>query len=237
MLWIYRNYPLVTEQFARRRPYKRSKENRKAVKGFLAENWRLKWACRLSQMLIEFSEKILKRSPTKKTVEPLLKDEHKAQRKKFANWARKKFQKEHTMRIFFLMKKCLILTISITVKMIVYGPLIGRKQIGEVDKNNNESLHKKVMVWLAVCLEGVAPLALFEKGTLDHHRYIKEVLPVALRYSNSKYRNNWTFQQDNGIPHTHQETQEWCSQHFPLFIDKDTWPTKSPDLNPLDYCI
>ena len=35
------------------------------------------------------------------TVEPLLKDEHKAQWKKFTNWARKKFQKENTMRKFF----------------------------------------------------------------------------------------------------------------------------------------
>ena len=50
---------VVTEQFARRRPYKRSKENQRAVKGFLAENWRLKWTC-LSQVLIEFSGKILK---------------------------------------------------------------------------------------------------------------------------------------------------------------------------------
>ena len=55
---------------------------------------------------------------------------------------------------------------------------------------------------------------------------------MALRYGNS-----WIFQQDNGTPHTHQETQEWCSQHFPSFIDKDTWPVNSPDLNPLDYCI
>ena len=75
------------------------------------------------------------------------------------------------------------------------------------------------------------------KKTLDHHRYIKEVLPVALRYGNSKFGNNWTFQQDNGTPHTQQKTQEWCCQHFPSFIDKDKWPANSPDLNPLDYCI
>ena len=36
---------------------------------------------------------------------------------------------------------------------------------------------QKVMVWS----ESVAPLVLFEKGTLDHRRYIKEVLPVTLR--------------------------------------------------------
>ena len=39
--------------------------------------------------------------PHKETVGPLLKDEHKAQWKKFANWARKKFRKEDTMRILF----------------------------------------------------------------------------------------------------------------------------------------
>ena len=93
------------------------------------------------------------------------------------------------------------------------------------------------MVWLGVCSEGVASLVLFEKGTLGHHRYIKEVLLVSLRYGNSKFGNNWTFQQDNGMPHTHRKTQEWCSQHFSSFIDKDTWPANSPDLNPLDYCI
>ena len=62
------------------------------------------------------------------------------------------------------------------------------------------------MVRLAVCLESVASRVLFEKDTLDHHHYIKEVLSVVLRYGNSKVGNNWTFQQDNGTPHTHQET-------------------------------
>ena len=93
------------------------------------------------------------------------------------------------------------------------------------------------MVWLAVYSEGFALLVLFEKGTLGHHRYIKKVLPVALPYGNSKFGNNWTFQQDNGTPHTHQETQDWCCQHFPSFIDKDIWSANSPDLNSLDYCI
>ena len=39
--------------------------------------------------------------PYKKPVEPLLKDGHKAQRTKFANWVRKKFRKEDKMRILF----------------------------------------------------------------------------------------------------------------------------------------
>ena len=112
--------------------------------------------------------------------------------------------------------------------MIVYGSLIGRKQIGEVEKTERK-VCRKVIVWLAVCSEGVTLLVLFEKGTLDHHRYITEVLPVDLRYENSKFGNNCTFQQDNGIAHIHRETQEWCCQHFPSLIDEDTWPANSPD--------
>ena len=73
-----------------------------------------------------FSNAYRNLSPTKKTVEPLLKDEHKAQRK------RKSFEKKNS---FFPMKKR---SVSITVKMIVHGPLIERKQIGEVEKKNNK---------------------------------------------------------------------------------------------------
>ena len=76
----------------------------------------------------------------------------------------------------------------------------GKKQQGK--------FAEKVMVWLVVCLEGIMSLVLFEKGTLDYHRYIKGVLSVALRYGNSQFGNIWTFQQGNGTAHTHQEAQE-----------------------------
>ena len=82
----------------------------------------------------------------------------------------------------------------------------GKKQQGKFPQ--------KVMAWLVVYSRGVGPLILFEKGTLDHHHYIKEVLFIALRYGNIKFGNNWTFQQDNGIAHTYQEAQEWCSDIF-----------------------
>ena len=40
-------------------------------------------------------------SPGEVPQESVLKDEYKVQRKRFANWTRKKFRKEDTMRIFF----------------------------------------------------------------------------------------------------------------------------------------
>ncbi|CAF1528429.1 unnamed protein product, partial [Adineta ricciae] len=96
---------------------------------------------------------------------------------------------------------------------------------------------QKLMVWLGVCSKGVSPLVIFEKGTVDHDRYIKEVLPIALKYGNKVFGNDWVFQQDGAKPHTHGKTQDWCAENFPSFIDKDHWPPDSPDLNPLDYCI
>ena len=120
--------------------------------------------------------------------------------------------------------------------MIAYGPLIGRKQVRKVEKTATKVSTKSSGMVSRMLRRRCTP-ALFEKGTFDHHRYIKKVLPVALLYGKSKFGNNWTFQQDNGTPHIHQETQEWCSQHFPSFIDKDTWPANSPNLNPSNYCI
>ena len=69
---------------------------------------------------------------------------------------------------------------------------------------------QKVMVWLGVCSKGVSPLVIFEKGTLDHARYIEEVLPVALKYGNKVLGNEWIFQQDGARPHTHVKPQQWC---------------------------
>ena len=123
--------------------------------------------------------------------------------------------------------------------------------------HQKKTFPEKVMVWLGVCSKGVSPLVIFEQGsffimhlievqffyyafnqgTVDHDRYIKEVLPVALKYGNHVFGNDWTFQQDGARPHTHRLTQQWCHDNFPAFIDKDHWPPNSPDLNPLDYCI
>ena len=66
---------------------------------------------------------------------------------------------------------------------------------------------------------------------------MKQVLPVALKYSNNMFEDDWTFQQDGTRPHIHENSQEWYTKNFPSFINKDHWPPSSPDLNPLDYCV
>ena len=169
--------------------------------------------------------------------EPMLTDEHKVKRIQFANWIRTNFRKEDTMKILFSDEKMF----DIDGVYNSQNDRIWAVSRSEADikggTRQKRKFPQKVMVWLGVCSKGVSPLIIFEKGTVDHERYIKEVLPVALKFGNDMFGNDWTFQQDGAKPHTHAKSQEWCTKNFPSFIDKNHWPSNSPDLNPLDYCI
>ena len=112
------------------------------------------------------------------------------------------------------MRRCSTLMEFITLSMIEYGQLIVKLQIPKVVSGKSENFRKKVTVWLGVCSKGVSCLVIFEDRTMDHDRYIKEVLPVALNIClepielSSKTMQRHTF-------------MEWCVKYFPCFIDKD----------------
>ena len=40
-----------------------------------------------------------------------------------------------------------------------------------------------------------------------------------------------------GIAHGSRMTQRWIQAHIPAFISKEEWPSRSPDLNPLDFSV
>ena len=52
---------------------------------------------------------------------------------------------------------------------------------------------KNVLTWLGVYSKGVSLLVVFEEGTVDHERYIQEVLPVALKFGNDTLGNTGGF--------------------------------------------
>jgi transposase len=173
----------------------------------------------------------------KKRVEPALTDLEKTKRMKFANWVRHNFRKEDTLRILFSDEKMF----DIDGIYNAQNDRIWAVDREDADKKGGikqkRKFPQKVMVWLGACSEGLTPLIILDGGTVDHQRYIDEVLPVALEYGNKTFGDKWTFQQDGAKPHTHVTTQKWCHDHFSFFIDKDHWPPNSPDLNPLDYSI
>ena len=91
------------------------------------------------------------------------------------------------------------------------------------------------MAWCL--LRGYHTFGVFDQGTVDHARYIEEVLPLALEYGDKTFGDHCTFQHDGAKPHIHHLTQQWCRDNFSSFIDQDCWPPNTSDLNPFDYCI
>ena len=118
-----------------------------------------------------------------------LTDAHKTERKVLANWVRTNFRKVQT--IFPNEKNFDIDEVdnlqNDRVWISNYSAANERGKMAEKRK-----LTQNVMVWLGVCSSGISSLVISEQGILDHARYIKEVLSVALKYGNEVF----TFQQD-----------------------------------------
>ena len=185
--------------------------------------------------------KILKEDPKycsyKKIVQPFLIGAHKAERKAFANWIHTNLRKEQTIRIIFSDEKVFDNDGLFNLQNDrVWGS--SRSEASERDGIvEKRKFPQKVMMWLGACSKGISPLVIFEEGTVDHARYIKKMISVALKYGNKVFSNDWTFQQDGATAHIHQLTQEWCQDHLPSFIDKNCCPSNGSELNPLDYSI
>ena len=173
----------------------------------------------------------------KKRIEPLMTNAQKDKRKKFANWIRTNFTKEQTLRFVFSDEKMFDIDGIYNSQNDRIWACDRREADEKGGRKQERKLPQKVMVWLAVCSKGVSPMVIFGKDSVDHERYIEEVLPVALKFGNKCFGNDWTFQQDGARPRIHIKTQQWCAEYFPSFFDKDHWPPNSPDLNLLDYSI
>ncbi len=167
----------------------------------------------------------------------MLSDDQKIIQKKFANWVRTNFRKEETMKILFSDEKFF----DIDGVYNSQNDRVWAVDRADADKKGGikqrQKFPQKVMVWLSACSKGVTLLVILDERTVDHTVYIEKVRPVALKYGNQVSGTGWVFQQDGAKPHSHQLTQQWCQDNFPSFIDKDHWPPKGPDLNPLDYSI
>ena len=66
-------------------------------------------------------------------------------------------------------------------------------------------------------------MLIFKEEMIDHDRYFREILPVALKYGNQIRASHWTCEQDGARPHIHHPTQQWCEKNFSSFINKSQW--------------
>ena len=161
----------------------------------------------------------------------------KQNRKKFADWVKNNFNKDDINTWLFSDEKLFDIDSAYNSQ----NDRIWAVSRPQADVGGRVKRKRKfptiVMVWMGTCNKGLTPLVILDKGTVNHERYIKEVLPVALRFGNKMFGDDWHFQQDGATAHTRNLSQKWCHDNFPSFIPKDRWPANSPDLNPLEYSI
>ena len=136
-------------------------------------------------------------------------DTEKFKRKKFANWVRINFKKEGTFKILFSDETIFdIAGVGNVHNNRIWA--VNREEANEKGgRKQKRKFSQKVMIWLGVCSKGVRPLVILDKGTINHDRYIREGLPVAIKYGNKVFVDDWTYQQDNATVHTHNLTQKW----------------------------
>lgn len=175
--------------------------------------------------------------PYKYRNEPNLSDEQKQKRVQFYHWVKDNFRKSDSERILFSDEKWF----TINGVYNSQNDRVWAKNREEADERG--AVHKKrkfpqgIMVWLGVSTKGLTPLVIIEKGTVNRYVYIEKILPVAKKFADKVFGNDYTYQQDGATCHTARDSIDWCRANFPRLIEKDRWPPNSPDLNPLDYSV
>jgi transposase len=91
-----------------------------------------------------------------------------------------------------------------------------------------------VTVWAGICINGKTPLH-FVHGSLNSAEYIHilehTMLPAAQRLFTD---NTWLLLQDSATAHTAATTLTWLNNHNIRYISPNTWPSNSPDFNPIE---
>ena len=69
--------------------------------------------------------------------------------------------------------------------------------------------------------------------------YQTEVLGKKVKNSGTKclHGQRWPYQQDGAPSHTSWSIIAWLSENRIPFIAPNEWPSRSPDLNPADFCL
>ncbi|KAF2355947.1 hypothetical protein FHG87_013296 [Trinorchestia longiramus] len=99
---------------------------------------------------------------------------------------------------------------------------------------------QSVMIWAAVTATGRSPLVFVSCGVkLNSEQYISRILESKLLpWATEHFKDSqWSFQQDSAPSHSSNVFQTWIQRNILSFINKDVWPARRSDLNPLDFSI
>lgn len=87
-----------------------------------------------------------------------------------------------------------------------------------------------VMIWGGFSAKGKTQLAFLE-GNQNSDRYCNTIRDYLLPFARAVHENDYIFQQDNASIHASRLTRETLTE---LGVTTMDWPSKSPDLNPIE---
>lgn len=122
--------------------------------------------------------------------EPALTEEQKERRKKFAHWAKNNFNKDDLRKWMFSDEKQFDIDGEYNSQNTRIWASNGTEAKVRGGVKKTRKFPARVMLWLGACSEGLSPLVIFDKDSVNHEVYIKEVLPVALKFGNRVLGNN-----------------------------------------------
>ena len=94
-----------------------------------------------------------------------------------------------------------------------------------------------VMVWGGITSKSKTPLVFIDQNVrIDAKFYQDEILRKVLVPWKQK-NPNMILQQDWAPAHGAETTIAYLEENFPGFLNKNQWPSRSPDLNPIDFSV
>lgn len=97
---------------------------------------------------------------------------------------------------------------------------------------------EKVLVWCAISAAKIyGPYFFSESVNQDNYLSMLKIFFWPKHLRTAEYKK-YFFQQDGATPHTANTVQTWLTTKFnEKFVNKKTWPPRSPDLNPCDFYL
>ena len=139
--------------------------------------------------------------PYKKIKQLKLTDLQKRKRVKFANW----LLNYYTQKWLFSNEKYFDLNGVYNVQ----NDCVWAISRAEADGQGGHALGNQVSIkGDGMCAEDLTVPVIIEDGTIDAERYIKEVLPIALKSGNRMLGDSWAYQQDGATSHIHHLAQK-----------------------------
>lgn len=100
------------------------------------------------------------------------------------------------------------------------------------------ALHpQKIGVWVAMSRRRIIGPIFFHEN-INAERYRTQILEVFINQLHDDELERGYFQQDGAPPHVAHDTLRYLEEFFgDRLISRDRWPSRSPDLTPLDFYL